>query len=164
MDSKQQCCVYDDCQEDNIRYNNFLIKCSSSNNLVIPVGTTSEITYTLVALDLDLGHFCNPMVNLEFISNILSPISFAELNFQIFRQCKGELSPVAVSSIWTFNTLTPGVNSSTFTFNSCDCNLNYCGCCTYTVVVTVTSAVATNPTTINNAKLDIFVTESYSRL
>ncbi|WP_313187927.1 DUF4489 domain-containing protein [Lacrimispora sp.] len=162
MDVKRQCCVYEDCQVDSKRYNNFLLKCSSSNNLTIPVGTTSGTTYILAALVLDLDQFCNPIVNLEFSSNILSPISFAELNFQIFRQCKEQLSPVAVSSIWTFNTLTPGVNSSTFTFNSCDCDLKGCGCCTYTTVVTVTSAVDVNPTTINDAKLDVFVTESYA--
>ncbi len=161
MDRKQQCCLLEDSREEYGKIDNFLVKCSLSNNLTIPVGTVSGAKFTLVALDLDLDRFCNPAVNLEFSSNILSPISFTELNFQIFRQCKEELSPVAVSSIWTFNTLTPGVNSSTFTFNSCDSDFNYCGCCTYTVVVTVTTTVAVNPTTINNAKLDVFVTENH---
>ncbi len=159
MDGKP-CCLSDDCQEQYEKHK-FLIKCSSSNNLIIPAGITAGTTYIVASLDLDLVNFCNPSVNLEFSSNILALISFVEIDFQIFRQCKDDMSPTAVSPVWTFNSLTPGSNSITFTFLTCDCDQNHCGCCTYTVLATITSSVETNPTTINNAMLDAFVLENY---
>lgn len=160
MDGRQ-CCLLEDCQGKYEKRNKFLIKCSSSNNLIVPAGITAGTTYIVASLDLDLACFCNPSVNLEFSSNILSLISFIEIDFQVFRQCKNELSPTAVSSIWTYNSLTPGSNSSTFTFLSCDCDLSNCSCCTYTVVATIRSTVEANPATVNNAMLDAFVTENF---
>ncbi len=157
-----ECCISEDCHKPHEKYNNFLMKCSSPNNLTIPVGTIPGTTYIVASLSLNLEHFCYPSVNLEYSNNMFSQISFVEINFQIFRQCKDQLSPVAVSTIWTYNSLTPGTDSSTFTFNSCDCDFCDCGCCTYTVIATITSAVTTNPSAIRNSMLNAFVTEKIS--
>ncbi len=159
---KIECCIIEECLKAQEKCNNFLVKCSSPNNLTIPVGTAPGTTYNVASLSLDLEHFCNPIVNLEYSSNIFSQISFTEINFQIFRQCRDQLSSIAVSTIWTYNSLTPGTDSSTFTFNSYDSDFCDCGCCTYTVIATITSAVETNPTIIRNSILDIFVTEKIS--
>uniref|UniRef100_UPI003260CE9E DUF4489 domain-containing protein n=1 Tax=Clostridium sp. NkU-1 TaxID=1095009 RepID=UPI003260CE9E len=41
----------------------------------------------------------------EFASNIVTTAAVISLNFQVFKQCKGMLTPIPVGPIWTFSRL-----------------------------------------------------------
>lgn len=84
----------------------------------------------------------------------------ATLNFQVFRQCDGQLTPVPASGIWTFSrTVATAVEANSFGFAFCDCDNCNCGCCNYSVVATVVGAATTGTVTLNNATLIATVVE-----
>lgn len=136
------------------------IKCRAYGAITIPAETEVGTAFPLVNLEVDTNDYKNPCVKLEFLSNILTDTATATLNFQLFRQCNGQLTPVPVSGVWTFSrTVATADEANSFGFAVCDCDNCNCGCCNYSVVATVVGAATTGTVTVNNATLIATVVE-----
>ena len=139
------------------------IKCRTYGAVTIPADTEVGTVFPLVNVNVDNHGYNKPCVKLEFLSNILTDTATATLNFQVFRQCDGQLTPVPVSSVWTFSrTVATDSEANSFGFALCDCDNCNCGCCNYSVVATVVGAATTGTVTINNATLIATVVEDAS--
>jgi len=120
-----------------------IIKCGTPSSTTVPAATVAGTTFTVSSVTLDNSCLCNPTTKLEFASNLVAPVAFTgTINFQVFKLCRGQFTPVPVGPAWT-----------TFSFFVCDCDSCFDDCCTYTVVATVTSAVTVGTLNINNATL-----------
>lgn len=136
------------------------IKCRTYGAVTIPVGTEVGTVFPLVNVNVDNRGYKKSCVKVEFLSNILTDTATATLNFQVLRQCDGQLSPVPVSSVWTFSrTVATDAEANSFGFAFCDCDNCNCGCCNYSVTATVTGAATTGTVTVNNATLIATVVE-----
>jgi len=136
------------------------IKCRTYGATTIPADTEVGTTFPLVNLNVDTRGYKKPCVKVEFLSNILTATATATLNFQVFRQCDGQLSPVPAGPIWTFSrTVDTADEANAFGFATCDCDNCNCGCCNYSVVATVVGTDTTGTVTINNATLIATVVE-----
>ncbi len=130
-----------------------IIKCGTPSSTTLPAATIAGTAFTVSSLTLDTCGLCNPTTKLEFASNLVAPVAFTgTINFQVFKLCRGQFTPVPVGPAWTFN-LVALLSSETFSFFVCDCDSCFDDCCTYTVVATVTSAVTVGTLNINNATL-----------
>jgi hypothetical protein len=110
-----------------------IIKCSQAGSVTVPPATVLGTAFPLTALTLDTSCLKNPCVKLEFASNLVAAVAFTgTINFQVFKVCRNQSTPVPVGPAYTFN---------------CD------ECCTYTVTATITSAVTVGTLSINNATL-----------
>lgn len=137
------------------------LKCRSYGALTIPADTEVGTVFPLVNLNVDTRGYKKPCVKVEFFSNILTDTATAILNFQVFRQCSGQLSPVPVSGVWTFSrAVATADEANSFSFALCDCDNCNCGCCNYSVVATVVGAATSGTVTINNATLIATVVEN----
>jgi hypothetical protein len=139
-----------------------IIKCSSPGSITLPAATVLGTAFTLTSLTLNTSRLCSPCVKLEFASNLIATVAFTgSVNFQVFKQCRGQLTPVPIGPAWTFS-LVALLSSQTFSFFVCDCDCDSCfdECCTYTVVATVTSAVTVGTLSINNATLGAIAANS----
>ena len=136
------------------------IKCRTYGAVTIPEDTEIGTSFSLVNLNVDTRGYKKPCVKVEFLSNILTDTATATLNFQVLRQCTGQLTPIPVSPIWTFSrTVATDAEANSFGFAACDCDNCNCGCCNYSVVATVVGAPTTGTVTINNATLIATVVE-----
>ena len=136
------------------------IKCRTYGSVTIPADTEVGTTFPLVNLDVDTNGYKKPCVKLEFLSNILTDTATGTLNFQIFRQCNGQLSPVPSSPVWTFSrAVATADEANSFGFAICDCDNCNCGCCNYSAVATVVGAPTTGTITLNNVTLIATVVE-----
>lgn len=136
------------------------IKCRSYGAVTIPADTVAGTVFPLVNLHMDTRGYQTPCVKVEFLSNILTDTATATLNFQLFRQCDGQLAPVPVSGVWTFSrAVATADEANSFSFAVCDCDNCGCGCCNYSVVATVAGAATTGTVTVNNATLIATVVE-----
>ena len=136
------------------------IKCRTYGAVTIPADTDVGTAFPLVNLNVDTQGYKKPCIKVEFMSNILTDTATATLNFQVFRQCSGQLSPVPASGVWTFSrAVATADEANSFTFAICDCDNCNCGCCNYSVVATVAGAVTTGTITVNNATLMATVVE-----
>ncbi len=136
------------------------IKCRTYGATTIPADTEVGTVFPLVNVNVDNKGRKNTCVKVEFLSNILTATATATLNFQAYRQCDGQLTPVPVSSIWTFSrTVATNAEANSFGFTFCDCDNCNCGCCNYSVVATVVGAATTGTVTINNATVMATVVE-----
>ena len=130
------------------------MKCRTYGATTIPADTEAGTVFPLVNLNVDNKGYKNPCVKVEFLSNILTDTATATLNFQVLRQCDGQLTPVPASGIWTFSrTVATDAEANSFGFAFCDCDNCNCGCCNYSVTATVVGAATTGTVTINNATL-----------
>ncbi len=136
------------------------IKCRTYGAVTIPAETEVGTAFPLVNLNVDTKGYKKPCVKVEFLSNILTDTATATLNFQLFRQCNGQLAPVPASAVWTFSRAVATANeANTFAFAVCDCDNCNRGCCNYSVVATVVGAATTGTVIINNATLIATVVE-----
>ena len=136
------------------------IKCRTFGATIVPDATEEGATFPLVNLNVDTQGYTTPCIKLEFYTNILTDTATGTLNFQVFRQCKGQLAPVPVSGIWTFaRAVATADEANSFGFALCDCDDCDCGCCNYSVVATVAGEATTGTITINNATLIATITE-----
>lgn len=130
-----------------------IVKCGCPGTVTIPAAAVAGTTFTVSSLTLNTSGLKDPCVKLEFASNLIASVAFTgTINFQVFKQCGNQLTPVPVGPSWSFN-LVALLSSQTFSFFTCDCDSCFNDCCTYTVVATVTSAVTVGTLTINNATL-----------
>lgn len=136
------------------------MKCRTFGATIIPDGTEEGTTFPLVNVNVDTQGYRKPCIKLEFYSNILTATATGTLNFQVFRQCKGQLTPVPVSGVWTYaRAVATADEANSFGFALCDCDNCDCGCCNYSVVATVVGEDTTGTITVNNATLIATVTE-----
>lgn len=136
------------------------IKCRTYGAATIPEGTEVGTAFALVNLNVDTRGYKKPCVKVEFLSNILTDTATGTLNFQVFRQCTGQLTPVPAGAIWTFSrAVATADEANSFGFALCDCDNCNCGCCNYSVVATVVGAPTTGTVTVNNATLIATVVE-----
>ena len=136
------------------------IKCRTYGAVTIPADTEVGTAFALVNVNVDNREYKKSCVKVEFLSNILTDTATATLNFQVFRQCDGQLTPIPVSGVWTFSrAVATADEANSFTFAVCDCDNCNCGCCNYSVVATVAGAATTGTVTINNATLIATVVE-----
>ncbi|OOM71299.1 hypothetical protein CLPUN_49830 [Clostridium puniceum] len=130
-----------------------IIKCSCPSSTTIPAAITVGTSFTVSSLTLDTSSLSDPCTKLEFASNLVAPVLFSgTINFQVFKLCKGQVTPVPVGPSWTFTRAAGVILSDTFTFFVCDCDSCIDDCCTYTVVATVTAVIA-GGISINNSTL-----------
>ena len=130
------------------------MKCRTYGTVTIPADTEVGTTFPLVNLNVDTKGYKSPCVKVDFMSNILTDTATATLNFQIFRQCNGQLSPVPASAVWTFSRAVATADEANFFgFSVCDCDSCTCDCCNYSVVATVVGTPTTGTVTVNNATL-----------
>ena len=136
------------------------IKCRTYGATTIPADTEVGTVFPLVNVNVDNRGYKRPCVKVEFLSNILTDTATATLNFQVFRQCDGQMTPIPASGIWTFSrTVATDAEANSFGFAFCDCDNCNCGCCNYSVVATVVGAATTGTVTVNNATLIATVAE-----
>lgn len=136
-----------------------IIKCGCPSSTSIGA-VTAGTNVTIASLNLDTTCLCDPRIKLEFASNIIAPagIGTIDLNFQVFKQCRNQFTPVPVGPAWNY-TLANGPFNTTFSFFVCDSDSCDKDCCTYTVVVTVVDPPATGTSiSINNATLGAIAT------
>ena len=136
------------------------IKCRTYGATTVPADTEVGTVFPLVNVNVDSKRYKSPCVKVEFLSNIQTDTATATLNFQVLRQCDGQLTPVPASGIWTFSrTVATDAEANSFGFAFCDCDNCNCGCCNYSVVATVVGAATTGTVTVNNATLIATVVE-----
>lgn len=142
------------------RTENIRIKCRTYGAVTIPEETEVGTAFPLVNLNVDTQGFKKPCIKVEFLSNVLTDTATATLNFQLFRQCKGQLTPVPAGGVWTFSRAVATADEANyFGFALCDCDSCNRDCCNYSVVVTVAGAATTGTVTVNNATLIATVVE-----
>lgn len=143
-----------------LRPNRTTLKCGSQGSVTLPTATTAGSIFTLATVNVDTKNYRKPCVKFEFASNIVTTAAIISLNFQIFKQCKGQLTPLPVGPIWTFSRLVAITESNTFTFFVCDCDICDDECCTYSIVATVAGVATVGVTAINNASLSAIIVDS----
>ena len=136
-----------------------IIRCGCPGSTTIPAATVLGTTLPLTSLTLNTSRLKDPCVKLEFASNLVAVVAFTgTLNFQVFKQCKGQSTPVPVGPAWQFS-LVALLSSQTFSFFVCDCDCScFDECCTYTVTATVASAVTVGTLSVNNSTLGAIAT------
>ncbi|WP_313152972.1 DUF4489 domain-containing protein [Lacrimispora sp.] len=139
-----------------LKPNRTRLKCgTSSGTLVFPVETPAGVTFTLATVNVDTKRMKQPCIQLEFTNNIITTDATIILNFQVFKQCRNQLTPIPVGPIWTFSPSTEETEGNTigntFSFYVCDCDTTCDECCIYSVVVTQAGITTTGITTIINS-------------
>ncbi|WP_313346469.1 DUF4489 domain-containing protein [Sedimentibacter sp.] len=173
MNSKSYCCndISDFCrrdrnEDDSCKRNRrpqstTTLKCSTPSTVTIPILADPGSTFPTTSLSLKTPENSNCCTRLDFTSNIVVPVGFlGTLSFQIFKQCRNQLTPVPVGPAFTFARTVALVvgETSTFSFFICDCDFA-CDdeCCTYSVLITNLSAI-TLGATISSATLSAIST------
>ncbi|MEY8357146.1 DUF4489 domain-containing protein [Lachnospiraceae bacterium 54-53] len=145
--------------------NRATLKCGcQGGGVTLPEATVASAAFILTTLNVDTKSYRRPCVKFNFASNIVTTAAVITLNFQIFKQCKGQLTPVPVGPVWTFSRLVAVTESNSFSFFVCDCDICNDECCLYSVVATVVGIEPTidqtlGDTAINNAFLSAIIVE-----
>ena len=141
-----------------------LLKCKTGFPVTIPSTLPTPTSFTLNTLTLRTEKFCNPCIKFEFASNIITTDAEVTLEFQIFKQCKKQLTPTAIGPVWIFSRPAATTAADAFSFIVCDCECEddscFDECCTYTVVVTVTEDGAAGTTVINIPTFSLLLVEN----
>ena len=143
-----------------IKPNRTILKCGSQGGVTIPLATLAGAAFTLATVNVDTKGLKNPCIKFEFASNITTTAAVLTLNFQVFKQCRGVLTPIPVGPIWTFSRLVAVTESDSFSFFVCDCDLCNDDCCTYSVVARVAGAATVGVTSINHASLSAIIVDN----
>ncbi|WP_313583669.1 DUF4489 domain-containing protein [Lacrimispora sp.] len=159
-DEYQECEQHFECvcetRQKIIKPNSTILKCGNSGALVLPANTVAGTSFTLTTVSVNSKDLKKPCINLEFTSNISNRDSGLTLDFQIFKQCNGRATPIPIGPVWVFSRPSGILNSNTFSFFVCDCDICDDECCVYSVVARVASIV-TGITLINHATLSAFI-------
>lgn len=153
------CNCYCDCPPKHLKPNRTILKCGNVGGVTIPAGTAAGAFYTLTSVTVDTKFIKRPNIKFEFASNIVTNGSVIDLNFQLYRQCNNQVSPIPVGPIWTFSRTVAVAESDSFSFFTCDCDFCHDDCCTYSVRATVSGVVTVGVTAVNNASLAAIVVE-----
>lgn len=137
-----------------VKPNRTTLKCGSQVSVTIPEATLTGTTFTLATLNVNTKGYRRVCIKFDFAGNIVTTEAVITLNFQIFKQCKGQLAPIPVGSVWTYSRLIAVTESDSFRFFSCDCNICDDECCVYSVVATVTGILPEINETIGSAVIN----------
>lgn len=158
-ESACRCCY--DCEKTRLLSpNRTSLKCGSPGAVTLPLATVAGTNFTVATVTVDTKGFRKPCIKFEFASNIVTTAAVLTLNLQIFKQCKNQLVPIPVGSVWTFSRLVAVTSSDSFSFFVCDCDVCDAECCTYSVVATVAGVATVGVTSINNATLSALVVDN----
>lgn len=136
-----------------------ILKCGSMGGVTIPALTDAGSSFTLASVTVDTKCLKRPNIKFEFASNIVTTGSVITLNFQLYRQCRGQITALPVGPIWTFSRLTAITDSDTFTFFVCDNDFCCDDCCTYSIVATVAGVASVGVTAVNNASIAAIIVD-----
>ncbi|GLC82702.1 DUF4489 domain-containing protein [Lacrimispora brassicae] len=143
-----------------LKPNRTRLKCGiSSGPVTLPVETPAGAAFTLATVNVETKGMNQPCIQLEFASNIITTAASLILNFQIFKQCRNQMTPIPLGPIWTFSPLVEVTDGNTFSFSVCDCDTTCDECCFYSVVATQTEGATSGITTINNSSLAAIIIE-----
>ena len=143
-----------------LKPNRTILKCGSQGGVSLPALTAAGSTFTLASVTVDSKNVKRPCIKFEFASNIVTTAAVLTLNFQLFKQCKNQITALPVGPIWTFSRTVAITDSNTFTFFVCDCDFCSDDCCTYSVVATVAGVATVGVTAINNATLAALIVDN----
>ncbi|MFT4105365.1 MAG: DUF4489 domain-containing protein [Lacrimispora sp.] len=148
-----------------VKPNRTTLKCGSHGSVTIPAATLTGTTFTLAVVNVNTKGYRGPCIKFDFAGSIAVTGAAITLNFQIFKQCKGQLVPVPVGPVWTFSRLIEVTESDSFRFFSCDCDICDDGCCVYSVVASVTGVLpdineTIGSTVINNVSLSAIIVDN----
>jgi hypothetical protein len=142
-----------------LKPNRTCLKCGIPGSVTIPLATLAGTSFTVATVNVDTKRMNHPCIKFEFASNIVTTAAVITINFQIFKQCKNQLVPIPIGSIWTFSRLVAITDSNTFSFFVCDCDTTCDDCCSYSVVATIAGIATVGVTSINNASLAAIVVD-----
>ncbi len=142
------------------KLNGTVLKCSCPGFVSFANATEAGTTQTLAALQINTSEFEHPCIQLSFNANIFTGVT-GGYNFQIFKLCSNQLTPIPVSGIYEYARVVATTESDSFNFTVCDCDCDSCmdGCCTYYALVTVTIPTVLDAY-IGNIILSAIVTEN----
>ena len=140
------------------------LKCGNQGFVTLPAATVVGAAIILATVNVNTKNYRRPCVRFDFAANIVTTAAVITLNFQIFKQCKGQLTPVPIGPVWTFSRLVAVTESDSFNFFICDCDICDDECCVYSVVATVAGIApeieeTIGDTAINNASLSAIIIE-----
>lgn len=153
------CNCFCECPPKLLKPNRAQLKCGSIGGVTLPALTAAGSTFTLASVTVDTRGFKRPCIKFEFASNVVTTASVITLNFQLFRQCRGQLTTLPVGPIWTFSRAVATTDANTFSFFVCDCDFCNDDCCTYSVVATVAGVATVGVTAVNNASLSALIVD-----
>ncbi len=159
QDCNCNCNCYCECPPKYLKPTRTILKCGSIGGVTLPALTAAGSTFTLASVTVDTKGLKRPNIKFEFASNVVTTGSVITLNFQLFRQCRGQITTLPVGPIWTFSRSTAATDSDTFSFFVCDCDFCCDDCCTYSVVATVAGVASVGVTAINNASLSALIVD-----
>ena len=143
-----------------------LLKCGCPKSVTLPVlalgGLLPTTGITVSTVNVNTEDFCDPCIKFEFASNVNITVGVGlpiTLNFQVFKICKNQFTPIPVGPTFTFSQILSVLGSNTFSFFVCDCDACPDDCCTYSVVVTVATLGVALASSITNATLSALVVE-----
>lgn len=132
----------------------FIFKCGTPNSITIPDSTNAGTTITFATVSLNTSSSCNPIIKLEFSSEIATTSFSGNLNFQIFKLCANQVIPIPVGPQFIFTRNFGDTSTNTLSFFVCDCDVCVDKSCTYMTKVT-TGNVTSGNAAINTAILSV---------
>lgn len=126
-----------------------IIKCGCPQSVTLPPISADILNgdVTLASLTLDTSCICDPVIKLDFTSVFatLLDITIGGISVQIYKQCKGQVTPTPVGPSWPVTgEIAAGVLAapSYVSFFVCDSDSCEGECCTYTAVANVSGGVS----------------------
>ncbi len=157
MSEQCSCCKADTKKENN----DVFLYYSTTDTLSIPETTSVGTSFRITTLRTDDFHEQDFTIRFNFSCNLVTEAAIGNINFQIFKQCSDQLTPIPVGSVFNYTKLFLGGDATAFSFKACD--TNHDNCCIYFVLVTVAGTPTTGLISIANANLSALVSvDSYS--
>jgi len=142
-----------------------VLKCGNPGSVALPVllvPLVTPLTFTVATVTVNTSDFEDPCIKFEVASNINITVGVGlpiTLNYQIFRNCRNQFTPIPVGPIFTFSRALSVLESDAFSFFVCDCDVCPDDCCTYSLVVTVPTLGVGLGASISNASISALVVE-----
>lgn len=144
-----------------------ILKCGTPGSVALPILALGTIfaptSFTLSTVTVDTSEFKDPCIKFEVASTVNTTVAIGlpfALNYQIFRNCKNQFTPIPVGPIFTFSRAVSIVESNAFSFFVCDCDVCPDDCCTYSLVITNTALAIAEIASITNATISALVVEN----
>jgi hypothetical protein len=125
--------------------------CGNAGSGTLTLTTVTPATsITISSLVVNADDFEDPIVKLEFVSNLTETAFSGTVNVQIVKLCTSQTVAIPVGPQFTISLATATTETEPISFFVCDCaNACFTGCCVYSVVVT--SILGTSGTIAFNA-------------
>ncbi len=139
--------------EKHLAPNRTTLKCSNQAGTTLSLANVTSDTVTLATLSIRIKNYQSACVKLNFACNIITVTSIDTIDFQIFKQCKNQITPIPIGSIWRFTRTVADSEGNSFDFFVCDCDICNNECCIYSVVATITRTLPVQ----NEALINTFI-------